>query len=916
LSLSKGSRIGPYEIVGSLGAGGMGEVYRARDSKLNRDVAIKVLPESFAHDPDRLIRFEREAQVLATLNHPNIAHIYGLESSSGAGALVMELVEGEDLSELIARGPIPFADALPIAKQIADALEAAHELGIIHRDLKPANIKVRADGTVKVLDFGLAKALDPTSSATAEAMNSPTLTVRGTQMGLIIGTAAYMSPEQARGKTVDRRADIWAFGVVFYEMLTAQRAFKGEDISITLASVLKDELNWQALPPDVPEPVRRLLRRCLERDPKRRLRDIGEARLILEEPFSSQPAATATAATRATIPFRRRALPVVATAVIVAAAAGILWWITRPLPAPALVTRFPIVLGQDQRFARMNLGVVAVSPDGSRLAYVANRQLYLRSMSEAEARPVPGTNVDPASPFFSPDGQWLGFSSMTSGALQKIPVAGGTPLTICKANSLGAHWDGDTVVFATNQGIMRVPSDGGEPTLVVKVGDTPLALGPQLLDNGRLLLYTIAAEGGPLRWDTAEIIVQSLTSGERRVVARGGSAARYLPTGLRQKGGRPSQGHLVYVVGNALMAVPFDLARLETRGAPVMVVEHVASSIGGFGSGIAHYSVSATGMLAYVPGTAGVGVPQRIAFATRDGRIEAIDVPLQPYVHPRVAPDGRHLAVGTDDSRGADVWVYDLKARGSLRRLTFAGRNLFPIWTPDGRFITFQSDRDGDRAIFRQPADGSGPAERLTKPEAGGAHEPESWSPDGKILSMSVIRRGESGVWTTTMEPGAKAMVIANTPAVEKHSSFSADGRWLAYMVTTTGSNTQQVFVEPYPPTGAKYQVTSTGGSRTPVFSADGKELFFHQPGSNRLTVVDIRAEKGLTFGTPVPLPIEDTIHPIAQRNYDVSPDGKQLLVVLPAQTAQTSAGRAEQAQINVVLNWFDELAQRAPVRQ
>ena len=418
-----GQTVGPYTIVSKLGEGGMGEVYRARDSKLNRDVAIKVLPESFAHDPDRLARFEREAQVLAALNHPNIAHIHGLESSSGAGALVMELVEGDDLSELIARGPIPFAEALPIAKQIADALEAAHELGIIHRDLKPANIKVRADGTVKVLDFGLAKALDPATSSSAEAMNSPTLTVRGTQMGLIIGTAAYMSPEQARGKAVDRRADIWAFGVVLYEMLTGQRAFKGEDISITLASVLKDELNWQALPPDVPEPVRRLLRRCLERDPKRRLRDIGEARLTLEDPLWLQSTATGSIAATlpANIPLWRRLLPIVATALIVAASAGIAWWITKPQPVPGLVTRFPIVLPGDQRFTRMTAGAVAVSPDGARIAYVVNRQLYLREMGDVEAKPIPGTEVDPVSPFFSPDGNGSGSTLPRTGRSRRFP---------------------------------------------------------------------------------------------------------------------------------------------------------------------------------------------------------------------------------------------------------------------------------------------------------------------------------------------------------------------------------------------------------------------------------------------------------------------------------------------------------------
>jgi eukaryotic-like serine/threonine-protein kinase len=411
LGLTAGTRLGAYEVIEQIGEGGMGQVYRARDTKLHRDVAIKVLPDSFASDADRLARFEREAQVLASLNHPNIAHVHGLEESGGVGALVMEFVQGDDLSVLIGRGPMSLADALPIAKQIADAMEAAHERGIIHRDLKPGNIKVRPDGTVKVLDFGLAKALDPAATSSQEALNSPTVSARGTQLGLVIGTAAYMAPEQARGKPVDRRADIWAFGVVLFEMLSGQRAFEGEDVSVTLASVIKDQVRWEALPADIPESLRRLLRRCLEKDPRRRLRDIGEARFLLEEPASAFTAIdlTAPASTAAFQMARwRRALPIAATAVIAAAAASIVTWSLRP-PAPenaAVVTRFPIVLPDDQAVTWQNVAAFAISPDGARIVYAANRQLYLRSMSDVEAKPIPGTNVDAGSPFFSPDGQW------------------------------------------------------------------------------------------------------------------------------------------------------------------------------------------------------------------------------------------------------------------------------------------------------------------------------------------------------------------------------------------------------------------------------------------------------------------------------------------------------------------------------
>lgn len=920
VSLTPGSRLGVYEVTIQIGEGGMGQVYRARDTKLNRDVAIKVLPASFAGDPDRLARFEREAQVLAALNHPNIAHIYGVEGGPASdSALVMEMVDGDDLSALIARGPLPLADALPIAKQIADALEAAHEQGIIHRDLKPANVKVRPDGMVKVLDFGLAKAFDPAASSSADAMNSPTLSVRATQMGVIIGTAAYMAPEQARGKAVDRRADIWAFGVVLYEMLTGQRAFKGEDISVTLASVIKDEVNWQALPAELPDPIRRLLRRCLEKDPKRRLRDIGEARLALEDPAASVPVAEAEASglraaaakAPALQPLWRRALPVVATAVVVGAVTGILMWRLTPPPGAApVVTRFPIVLPQDQAISTNNNGALAVSPDGTRIVYVANRQLYLRSMGEVEARPMPGSNLDPTFPVFSPDGQWVAFESRDS--LLKIAVSGGAPLALCQAGAVwGVSWDGDTIVFTDRDtGILRVSANGGEPEMIVKTSGNESAYGPQLLDGGRLLLFTLSAEPGADRWDKAQIIVQSMASGERQVVVRGGSAARYLPTGP----GSPARtgGHLVYAVGSSLLAMPFDLTRLEALGSPVPVVEGVARARSSLGSGVAQYDVSATGTIAYLPGTSrGGNEPRSLALAGRDGKIQPLAVPARPFVHPRVSPDGRQLVVGTDDGTEAVVWVYDLKSGGALRRLTFGGRNLFPIWTRDGRFITFQSDRDGDLAVFKQLADGSGPAERLTKPASKVSHEPESWSADGKVLSMDIGTAGNQGVWTIGMDAGATPKAFVDTAAVEKHSSFSPDGRWLAYMATSS-QGASDVFIQPFPPTGAKYQVSS-GGGRAPVWSPDGKQLFFHHSFTNQLLVVDVSAAQGLTFGSPVTLPIDGTIHPQSQRNYDVTPDGKQLVVVLPEQATRGGAAGSAPVQINVVMNWFEELKARAP---
>ncbi len=906
----------------------MGEVYRATDTRLKREVAIKVLPAALVSDPDRLARFQREAEVLAALNHPNIAVIYGLEEGGGTKALVMELVEGRDLSELIGAAAatpngttgMPLADALAIARQIADALEAAHEQGIIHRDLKPANLKVRPDGTAKVLDFGLAKAMDPAGASSADAINSPTLTARATQMGMIIGTAAYMAPEQARGKAVDRRADVWAFGVVLYEMLAGRRAFQGEDISVTLASVIKDEVHWPALPADVPAPIRHLLRRCLEKDPRRRLRDIGEARVILEDPASAMPATSEPvtapdASVRPVPPLWRRALPIAATALIVSGIAAGLSWILRPAPPAApIVTRFPLVLPAGHTMTRTNHQSTAVSPDGARIVYVANRQLYLREMADAAARPIPGTNVDPSGVFFAPDGQRVGFFSEQHDLLQTIAISGGSPVTLCtlEAAPYGASWVGDTILFsAPARGILRVSENGGEPEVLVRTSSPAEFLyGPQMLDEDRLM-FTVAAGFDRDRWDRGEVIVHALATGERTVVVRGGGDARFVPTGR-------TRGHLVYAVGNTVRAVPFDLERLQASGTVVPVVEQVARAFNpGVQSGVAQYDVSATGMLAFIAGhSSDAGQRRSLALVGLDGGVQPITLPAEPYIHPRVSPDGRHLAVAIDDGKVANVWVYDLGAGGVPRRLTFVGRNLFPIWTRDGRYVTYQSDRDGDAAVFRQLADGSGVAERLTKPEAGARHEPESWSADGKWLTINLNKDSNQGVWLVSGDPQAAPQALVDTLVVEKHSTFSPDGRWIAYMATEGRGNTTAVYVQPFPPTGAKYQASTLEGTRTPAWSRDGRRLFFHSNATNQLYMADMHAEQSLTFGTPVPLPIAGTVHPMQQRNYDVMPDGKRLVVVLPETDAKANAAREESARINVVLNWFAELNRLAPVRK
>ncbi len=569
MALQPGARIGSYEVTALIGAGGMGEVYRATDTNLGRQVAIKVLPEAFAMDADRLARFEREARTLASLNHPNIAGVHGLERSHGV-ALVMELVEGPTLADRLEHGPLSWIEARPIAEQIAQALDAAHEQGIVHRDLKPANIKVRDDGTVKVLDFGLAKAVEPAGAALSGMTHSPTITSPAmTAAGVLLGTAAYMSPEQARARPVDKRTDIWAFGAVLYEMLTGRRAFAGEDVSEVLASVLAREPEWAALPPGLPASVTAVIKGCLQRDRKQRVRDIGDVALVLNGGFD--PIAASVAAT-VEQSLWRRALPVAAAAILAALATGVAAWVSWPTPEPRLVTRFEYAAPDGLGFFTVQQRpLLTISPDGRSIAYLGRQGLYVRSLGETDARllagvqriqsgPQSGTagifnDGLPYNPFFSADGEWVGFFVL--GQLKKVSVTGGTPVTVCAAAPpLGASWSADnTILFGQGEGIMRVSADGGTPEVVVKAGENEALYGPQLMPDGRSVLFTVTTDNGPARWDQAKIVVQSLSTGARTAVVTGGSEARYLAT-----------GHLVYVLRDELLAVPFDARRLAVTG--------------------------------------------------------------------------------------------------------------------------------------------------------------------------------------------------------------------------------------------------------------------------------------------------------------------------------------------------------------
>jgi eukaryotic-like serine/threonine-protein kinase len=904
--LDPGVRVGPYEILSALGVGGMGEVYRARDAKLNRDVAIKVLLPAVANDPDRLARFGREAQVLASLNHPNIAYIHGIEESDGTRALVMELVEGPTLADRIAEGPMPLDEALPIARQIAEALEAAHEQGIVHRDLKPANVKVRADATVKVLDFGLAKAMDRAANSGATAMNSPTLSVHATQAGIILGTAAYMSPEQAKGRPTDKRSDVWAFGAVLYEMLSGERAFQGEDIADTLAAVLRHDVDWTALPAVTPTSVRRLMARCLDRDVKRRLRDIGEARIVLEDPAATRPGdASGLTVLAPPQPLWRRAMPVVLAAIAGALAVVTAGYFSGRPSTLGSVTRFSFNPPEGQvATGPASSHIIALSPDGTQLVYVANARLYLRSMSELDVRAIQGTESFRAitDPVLSPDGRWLTFYAAADRTLKKIAVTGGAAVTLCPAEStFGISWEPDGIVFGQgSKGVMRVSPNGGAPDVLVRVKDVEEAQGPQLLPGGQHVLFTLATGNDVERWQSARIVVQSLTSGERKTLIEGGSDARYVAT-----------GHLVYASGGILFAVPFDAGRLEVTGGAVAMVEGVRRSAGNT-TGAAHFSFSKTGSLIYIPGPVSASNQfgaAEIALTDRKGQVERLKLPPGPYLFPRASPDGTRIAFEIDDRKEAAVWVYDLSGASSMRRLTFGGNNRFPIWTSDSKRIVFQSDREGDSAVFWQPADGTGKAERLTKPEPGESHAPERWAPKADLLLFNMTKGADLSLWTFSLQD-RKA-----TPFGDVHSSFptgavfSPDGLWVAYTSAERGITT--IFVQPFPATGVKYQLFVKGSNTVPhkvAWSPDGKELFY-VPRLGGFEAVSVTTRPTFSFGnaTEVPRPFQPG-PPNSRTLFDVAPTGRFLGLIVPGQLDLTAA-----PPIHVVLNWTEEL--KAKVR-
>jgi eukaryotic-like serine/threonine-protein kinase len=907
MALDPGTRIGGYEILALLGSGGMGEVYRAKDTKLGRDVAIKVLPELFVSDPERVARFQREAKTLASLNHPHIGGIYGLEDTDGVCALVLELVEGPTLADCLQRGAMRAQDALPIACQIADALEAAHEQGIVHRDLKPANVKLAADNKVKVLDFGLAKAMEKTP-ASATVANSPTLSVLATQAGIIMGTAAYMSPEQAKGADTDRRSDIWSFGVVLYEMLTARQPFHGETAAEIMAAVLIREADLEALPGNLHPRIRELITRCLDKQPKKRWQAMGDLRLELESlvaaPYRTD--APASAALNGS-PWWKRALPLTAAVALTAAATTFAnRWLSTPRAADIVRFSFP---AQD---FRTGSSAIAISPDGRHVVYVGTTgtdrsQLMLRDMADTTSRPIAGTAIRGAvaAPAFSPDGHFVVYFTIDDRSLKKIAVTGGAAMTLCTLSGApvgGISWRGDTIVVAQNSGIFKVSANGGEPELAVRTDSGSTASSPQIIDDSGSMLFALThSEPVDLssRWDRAQIVLQT-SDGARHILLSGGAEPHYLPT-----------GYLVYALGGSLLATRVDPARGRILGTPVPVVEGVARSATSL---TAHAAVSSGGTLAFVAGPVTASSARTLGLIDlREGKVQPLPIPPNAYGHPRVSPDGHLAAVASDDGKEGVVWIYDLIGRGPPRRLTFAGRSTMPIWTPDGRFVTYQSDQQGGQGLFLQRADGTGPVERLTKAEPGSQHFPDSWTPDGKVLAFRV-QSATGSIWTVARDGDRRPKpLIQMKDRSQVATTFSPDGRWIAYGSNELTGIGYQVFVQPFPPDGTtKFQAEAQTGS-VPVWSRDGKRLVFAL--GNRLFALDVRTsptfsagqptEVGGTFATLISFP--------AVRNFDLMPDGDQLLVVLTSTENQAAPDRGQQ--INVVLNWVEELKQRVPTK-
>jgi Tol biopolymer transport system component len=888
--LALGTRVGGYEIVAPLGAGGMGEVYRARDMTLNRDVAIKVLLPALADDGDRLARFEREAQMLAALNHPNIAHIHGFEQRDGIRALVMEFIEGEDLSVRIARGPMTIDEALPIARQIADALDAAHTQGIIHRDLKPGNIKVLPDGTVKVLDFGLAKVLERGGASAANATMSPTLSMHATQAGVILGTAAYMSPEQAKGKPADTRSDVWAYGCVLYEMLTGCRAFPGTDIIDTLAGITRDEPDWSALPAETPASIRRLLRRCLAKDAQRRVPHISLARFEIDEANSGDASYDVVKASGLISAPSRIAWSIAAFLCATLIVVGVVA-VRHVLEAPPAgqPVHFSVAAPDQSTFRPAGVLPVAphlaVSPDGRYIVFVATTltesMLWVRSIGSASARPLAGTE-QAAFPFWSPDSRSVAFFAARQ--LKRVGLDGGAPFTVAATGPGFGTWGRDNVILLgpgviyRSGPIQRVSAAGGSlaPVLPLDSARAEVAQSyPQFLPDGRHFLYLSTSDGSR----PSEIRVAVVGSNDTAGVTAADSNMAY------------SAGHLLFARDDNLIALPFDAGNRHVTGDPFSVANQLASSLSG-----TSFSASATGVLAF--GRTASAPVTRLTRVDRAGKVLSTIGEPGRYQNVALSPDGRQVAVSlaTGTPPNQDIWVVDVDGPGR-RRLTFGPEaDVRPVWSPDGRAIVFGTLHAGrGNRIYRKASNGDAQEEPLMSSDANTNDLPSDWSHDGALIAF--IRTGPgtgSDIWLVDVTGAGKPFPFLATNALETGAMFSPDGRWIAYSSNESGED--RVYVQPLPATGAKYQVSRSGGIQ-PIWREDGKELFFLALDST-LMVVRIASSTPFEVDSPRPLFATGLTDLSTRRLYAVSKDGARFVVNVPQDLFAPPT-------LTVIVNWL-----------
>jgi Tol biopolymer transport system component len=886
-----GRRLGPYEILSAIGAGGMGEVYKARDTRLDRIVAIKVLPTQFADRSELRERFEREARTIAGLNHPHICTLHDIGQQDGTDYLVMEYLEGETVAQRLAKGPLPLEQVFQFAIEIADALDKAHRKGVTHRDLKPGNIMLTKSGT-KLLDFGLAKLKQEVAPANVQLSELPTASDPLTGHGTIVGTLQYMAPEQLEGKEVDARTDIFAFGALVYEMATRKRAFEGKSQASVISAIMSSEpVPIASLQPMTPPALDRAVKRCLAKEMDERWQSANdltnELKWIAEG--GSQVILAPVAAKKGIHLLGRRGLVVgVGVLLVFAVVIGLAVWNLKPSPSPPPVSRLVINLPQGQQLAGLELSPgLAISPDGAQLAYIARQggtqQLYLRPMDSLDARAIPGTE-GAIEPFFSPDGQWVGF--FAGGKLKKVSASGGAALTLGDAAvPRGASWASQgSIIFTPSTGsvLLQVPDAGGsaQPLTRLEKGENSHRW-PELLPGGKALLFAAGTTGN---WTNAQVAVQSISTGKRQNLIQAGMYPRYAPS-----------RHLVYAQGGNLLAVPFDPQRLEVTGTAVIVVEGVSQSP----AGAAQYDISATGSLVYAAGGVQSG-QSRPVWVKRDGAEQPLTAPARVYISPRLSSNGQRIAVGIQE-QGTRVWLYDL-SRETPTRLTFEGEtNSAPVWTPDGKRIAFQSNREGQFNLFLQLSDGSGGLERLTTSED--LQAPSSWSPDGQLLAfIGGTPATGADIWVLRVGDRS-AQPFLRTPFNEAAPRFSPDGRWLAYI--SNESRRYEIYVQAYPGPGGKRQI-SIGGGTEPVWNPNGRELFYRS--GAKMMAVDIATQAGFAAGNPRML-FEGLYQATAatSANYDVSPDGQRFLMLKPIEQEHAPT------QINVVLNWFEELKQKVP---